>query len=1265
MFDQRTQLRERLRPVVRTLRGVRFWWITAAVLVLATITAAMMIGPVREGKAEAQTVVLAVVGTVAVGGALAWLVAAVSYRNERDLAMRLERRFPTLQQRLLTAIDLAQSTQGKPLGFLQTRVIDEAHSHSKTHRWTEVVPAGQVVVSRLACLAAIAAMVGTLAFLVNDQPVGNANSQGSGVSAVIPGTIQVEPGNTEVERGTSMIVTARFQSEAELQSPIELICVAADGSQRRYTMRQTLEDPIVSAFVPSIDSPLRYQVVSPTLQSEFYQADVFDFPALVRADAELEFPQYTSMPNKRIEDTLRVSVVEGTKVSWDLLLNKPVKEATLVGDDNQRIALVMAGEDNLRFRADFVLDQSRRWRLELVDEAGRQNKFPPELVAKVFANEPPSVKMLLGGDAEASPLEEVPIAVSVKDDFEVVRFGVSYGIAGGQTREIVLGESVLKGETRRGDHLIDLESLETKADQLLTYHLWAEDLDRNGQVRRNQGDLHFIEIRPFEEIYREDQSSSAGASEQQQQQSGENGRQAEELAELQKQIINATWKVIRRETGDARSPAFAGDVDTIAKSQADALDQVQQLAENVSDDQSVALVKEAVESMTKSIEQLTAATSQGDAESLHQAVAAQQAAYQALLGLRAREFQVSRSQRNQQPGSARASQQRRQQQLNELELKNDSTRYETQSQAQAQQAQAEATAQREAIDRLRELAQRQEDINKQVAQLQSALELAQTDAERDEVLRQLKRLRDQEQELLRDADELGQRMQEQQQAQAADSQALQQAAEQLEQTRENLRQATEALQQNDASSALAAGTRAERELDETREQLREQASGNFNDAMREIRSAAKDLDDRQKEIASQIVESPTAAAADGPGLRPEVEDPDLVAQLQEQRKRLEDLMKQVEQTVQQAESTEPLLAQNLYDTYRTAQQQKLDNKLSDTAELLRRGLQQQAEGVQRDAAEAISDVRQRLEKAADSVLGDQTKALERALGELDRLQQQLDGEIETATGRPAPQSQQRGEDQSAMPSERSGNQEQTQSQPAGGQQPGGQQPGGQQPSGQQPGDQQEPAQQPGSQQPGGQQPDGQQPNGQQPDGRQPGGQPSAQQQTGQQDSAGQQAGGQQPGGQEPGQQASQRTGGMLDRFEQPATPGSEQGGISMGGQPGYSAPIAGEGFREWSDRLRDVEQMIEDPELRAEATRIRERARQMRGEMKRHSLPPQWDEIEQLIAKPLRELKTNVAIELLRRSADRHAIVPLDRDPVPDRFGDAVRRYYENLGSGQ
>ena len=57
--------------------------------------------------------------------------------------------------------------------------------------------------------------------------------------------------------------------------------------------------------------------------------------------------------------------------------------------------------------------------------------------------------------------------------------------------------------------------------------------------------------------------------------------------------------------------------------------------------------------------------------------------------------------------------------------------------------------------------------------------------------------------------------------------------------------------------------------------------------------------------------------------------------------------------------------------------------------------------------------------------------------------------------------------------------------------------------------------------------------------------------------------------------------------------------------------------------------------------------------------------MEDLIAKPLRELKRDVQEELIRRSAEKNAAVPIDRDPVPIEYAGAVERYYESLGSGQ
>jgi hypothetical protein len=45
-------------------------------------------------------------------------------------------------------------------------------------------------------------------------------------------------------------------------------------------------------------------------------------------------------------------------------------------------------------------------------------------------------------------------------------------------------------------------------------------------------------------------------------------------------------------------------------------------------------------------------------------------------------------------------------------------------------------------------------------------------------------------------------------------------------------------------------------------------------------------------------------------------------------------------------------------------------------------------------------------------------------------------------------------------------------------------------------------------------------------------------------------------------------------------------------------------------------------------------------------------------------VRTWLQQELARREGS-DSLVPLDHDPVPDRYSDLVRRYYENLGSGQ
>ena len=329
--------------------------------------------------------------------------------------------------------------------------------------------------------------------------------------------------------------------------------------------------------------------------------------------------------------------------------------------------------------------------------------------------------------------------------------------------------------------------------------------------------------------------------------------------------------------------------------------------------------------------------------------------YGGLLKLRAREFQVTRQQQQQQQqGQQSASQQRRQQQIDDLEIKKKENQYQEQQQAQANSEEARQQREvRQVLNRLKELAKRQEDLNKQLAELQSALEQAETEEEREEIERQLKRLRDQQQDLLRQTDELTERMQS-----PENSQEMAEASERMEQTRENVRKASEALEQKDAAEALTAGKRAEREFEKMRDEFREKAAGQFNDTVRDMRSKAQELDEKQNELADKLEK--IQQQDESPGLRADNNREEVQQALDDQRERLGELLDKMQATVEEAEVAEPLLAQKLYDSYRKTQQKQVDQRLQDTSRLVERGFDAEAKQGRATGASRY----QRIEKRA-------------------------------------------------------------------------------------------------------------------------------------------------------------------------------------------------------------------------------------------------------------------------------------------------------------
>ncbi|WP_395744220.1 hypothetical protein [Prosthecobacter sp.] len=1329
---------------------------------------------------------------------IAWLKGRRNIWSARDIARVIERKHPSLNALLLTAIE-HEAGADETAGFLHERLIDRALAHAATQNWPVTVA------NRPYTRALVAAWMAVIGFVITDVMLRVQSWQRN--RAAVVAKVQKEevvkptefkatltPGDTELERGTHLIVEARFNGPVPADAV--LVVSEADGKEReRLPMRLTVDEQVYGGMIHKVERDTKYHVEFAGQKSALHTITVFDFPALVSSDVTVTPPEYTKLPAKETKNTKKVTALEGSKIVWKIKVNKPLlasgdaaaatsKEhspfvphltaAELFGEDKSIVALTPSAGDATVLEGVLMAEKSQKYRLHLVDEAERGNKNPPWFTVTVQANRLAKIEVVFPKrDLQVSSIQELPVEAKVSDDLGVTKSGAVFSI-NGNSKEIIFKHAVtapLKKQDVKAELALEKEKAEPR--QLVSYYLWAEDTGPKGEVRRSMSDMFFADVRHYEDIFREMEAPPS--------EPGQPKAQSDKLVDLVKQLVNATWKIIRDTNAGRTMESAAPDVDVVHQSTGIAMDQVKEGMEKTEDAQVKQALTEAWKSLKDAQGPLQQASEEKKRPPLNQALTFEQTALEWLHRAQSREHQVMRQDKPM-PGQQQANQN----QIMDLELKQKEQRYEEEKAASEEQT-AEQQENLQVLNRLKELARRQEALAEKIKELQNQIANAKTEEEKQELDNQLKRLQAEQEQLLSDLDDLKERMEKPENAQN-----MAEAKEQLEQTREKVREAAEQMKDEKLADAANAATRAQRELEKMQEDFRQKTSKKFADEVKQLRQQARDVAEKEKKI-GEALENQKEAGSD---IEQNMQNAAQSRQVAEQQENVEKLLNSMRQLSEQAEESEPLLHRNLYDAVRKAQTSGLEENLKEARDQLRYGSQAEAKDAERKAANAVEELRKGMEKAAESVLGSESEALRVAKNELDKLikeaqeqeaaekgqdgkktadagepkagakeakkgegqgQEGKDGqsrEVKAAEkGEKAGEGQQGKDGQGKEPGEKGegkdGKGEKQDSKMAEGQ---GEKPG----QGNKPGEGEKPGEGKDGKGEGKEAQTAENGQGQKPgegkepgkDGQQPGaegqGQGKGQQQASAEQGQGKQPGqgqGQQPGqeGQQPGQGQGQGQ-GMPQQAENGETPGQRGEGRQPGrgegrgqtaegnnsaeprngepreGQPRQGTPrdgrnggdnqiaggpttdrdsdndrrrpqinggavpealffedskeqpdkgvFTGSGYEQWSDRLRNVEELLNNPELRNEAAKVQDRARALRIELKRSNEAPQVSYLNTRITQPLMELRDRVVEELSKKDAGKN-LAPVDRDPVPAEFRDLVKRYYQELGAGK
>lgn len=828
------------------LTRVRRRWMTARSTRASARAAAVLLGLLLVVLAvdrflrppDAPMVVLSavafVVAVVALGRSL-WPLRRLP--TDRQVARFIEEHCPELEDRLASASEVADS---RPSAF-RDLVLDDAASKARTVEVDQLVSGRELRWSIIRGTVATTALVAVLA--IGFEPVERIARAAWLYAFPYNAAFEVVPGNARVVAGRLLHIQAQLRGTAgaPARSLPAVTLVASDGAERTLEMRSV--EGGFELQLPSVDESFRYRVRAATLVSDTFEVTALFAPRVEQIDITYHYPPSTGLAPRIETDGGDIYAPLGTRVNVAVRMDKPVAGGSLDFASGGRLPLHATGDSWLE--TSFEISTDDTYRVSAVDDDGLASPAEVDYFIRTMFDRPPTIDVVRpGGDRDVTPIEEVVITARAEDDFGLERFELVYAVIGQEERAIDL-----RGRRRMtrvvGSHTVYGEDLDLLPGDFISYYARARDTNPSRRASEARSDIYFLEVRPFGQEFEEAQSQSRSAMD-----SGEVGN----LADVQKEIIVATWKLDRQRPAE-RS---ADDTAVVADAQAELRVTAAQVAARL-----LARGREMTpetrgrpapqnEAMTKAVDAMGQAEANLRAREIEASIPPEMEALNQLLKAQAeiRRQQVALQRGNQ--GSPRSAN-RAQEDLSALfdrELRRDQrTNYEDRSSVGDDQNGPEES---EAGKRLRELAERQEALNREQQQLaEQEAELAEAD-----IRRQLDRL-------TREQNELRQRMEDlrRELARAQPPESGQQAERGLGEISERMRRAMSELRRGDLSQAVRRGQEALERLEEERRRV-DGLSGGQRQALGEMQLETHQLAQRQRKLASD-----TRQAGTGPERR--------------------------------------------------------------------------------------------------------------------------------------------------------------------------------------------------------------------------------------------------------------------------------------------------------------------------------------------------------------------------------------------------------------
>src|SRR5215468_1057611 len=748
--------------------------------------------------------------------------------SDAQLARLVEEKHPGVEDRFVSAIEFSGEEMRAAFSpVIVDRLVEDADRHARDVSVDEIVPRKRFWQFGGAAAASLALFIAALIFGPKEITMGIAQiiMPQTQVAATNALKFEVKPGTARVPKGSDQKISAKLINfNSEQTKVFTRKAGASDAQWVGQLMEPAKNNNEFQFFIFNIQDDTEYWVESNGVKSEVFKLTVADLPYVKRIDQTQNFPAFTGLAPKTIEDAPNVSVLAGTTVKLLARLTGKAKSARIVLRDGGKIEMEKAGETD--FAASMIVNKDNTYHIEVTSVEGDVYNGSNEYDIALLEDRPPTVSFEKPGrDTRATSIEEVFTQAKAEDDYGVLSLDLYYAVNGGEEKKVDLQK--LKGESARemtGAHTFFLEEFGLEPGDLISYYAKARDAHKE-----TTSDIYFIEVKPFEKEFRQAQ----------QQGDGQGGEQQEGLTKRQKEIIAATFRVNRDEATYPEKEK-EDNYNTIALAQEklheDAIGLVERIKRRMGDglgqNQDFAKL---VEHVTQASKEMEPAIKELKSRKAKEAMPPEQRALKELQRADAifREIQVSFNQSGQGQNSQQAEELA---DLFELEMDKRKNQYETLNRERQQQSQQQDD---ESKRKLEELAQRmQREIEQQQQRMQQPRNQSGGGGGR------------QQQQMIEEARKAAREL-ERLSRERRDPQ-MQDLANRMNQAADEMQRAQNAAQNNKEQESLARNLRAMRQIEDAQRQLNRLSQSRGGQSIQDLKQRAAQAAQRQNEITKDV-----------------------------------------------------------------------------------------------------------------------------------------------------------------------------------------------------------------------------------------------------------------------------------------------------------------------------------------------------------------------------------------------------------------------------